>query len=354
MAGRKQHYIPQFLLRSFAEPASGDKLQIRVFTRGKSFVVPTDGIAAQREFYSKLSDDSVTLDDRITYAKSEYADLFRKLVKHDAGDVDSSDVARLLTHLSVRGNHIRSTAAAANAYALSRVTELLSDVSYVKRMMGFGLTEPPVRIKKVLDDEYNKRQQHLGRVRVSRHGFRRFMFTQMNERWDELFSSGLDMKSVAGLTDIAGIAREAHNEVLLHDFEPTQRVSALEVLDWQIKVGTTPTFVLTDAIALAHDPSRGAMPAMFTGLDDIQGVLFPLSPTRAVCAGVYADDAVLEALTCNFRNFAASASWEFVIAPPSYGAEAVNGELIGSCVGSLIFEKIEEAVAESLAEPFYK
>lgn len=354
MSGRKQHYIPQFLLRSFGEAGSGKKLQVRVFTPEQHFIVPTDGIATQREFYSKFGLDEVTLDDKITYAENEYFSIFTDLLEcHADNTPNSRDVARLLVHLGVRGNHLRASAATACAYAMRRAGQLFADESYLKRIMGVGQVDPPASVQKLLDNAFNERRAMLQKARISRHEFRRKMFAELNDKWDSLISDNdFAFSALVGMIDVNDISREAHNDVLSKDMEPEKRVEILGAMEWRIKEWASPVFVLSDAIALAHDTDRAAMPAMFVGIDELEGVILPLSPTRAVCSGVYSNELVLETLVSDFAGFAARASWEFVVAPPSYGNAAVDGSLIGSGVGSLIYESVETAMAESLAESF--
>ena len=55
MSGRKQHFIPQSLLRGFGRVSKGTKIQVIVYTYERDiFTAATDGIAAEREFYSEL------------------------------------------------------------------------------------------------------------------------------------------------------------------------------------------------------------------------------------------------------------------------------------------------------------
>jgi len=90
------------------------------------------------------------------------------------------------------------------------------------------------------------------------------------------------------------------------------------------------------------------VPLAFVGNDQISAALFPLTPTRALCAGAYDSPVVLDTLTRGFFGFAATASWNFVVQPPSYPHQ--SGGLIGGTVTNLIVKAIEEAVAESLTD----
>jgi hypothetical protein len=53
MAGRKQHFIPQLLLRGFpARKTKKGKTQVWLYQRGKDPTCPaTDNVFAQRDFY---------------------------------------------------------------------------------------------------------------------------------------------------------------------------------------------------------------------------------------------------------------------------------------------------------------
>ena len=65
MAGRKQHFIPQALQRGFGV-AKGKKTQVYVFKKGQEpYHSSTEGVAAQRDFYSEPSAEQ-SLDDKIT------------------------------------------------------------------------------------------------------------------------------------------------------------------------------------------------------------------------------------------------------------------------------------------------
>jgi hypothetical protein len=113
MSGRKQHYIPQFAMRGFAAKGRGKHKLVKVYKRDRTFLSSTEGIGAEREFYSKLSDDPYdTLDDIITDAESEYAEIHQSLLNADQGNaLDSTSIARLVCHLSVRGNNLRDSLA---------------------------------------------------------------------------------------------------------------------------------------------------------------------------------------------------------------------------------------------------
>lgn len=55
MSGRKQHFIPQALLRGFGV-TKGKATRVYVFRKGQEpYRSSTEGVAAQRDFYSEPS-----------------------------------------------------------------------------------------------------------------------------------------------------------------------------------------------------------------------------------------------------------------------------------------------------------
>lgn len=352
MSGRKQHYIPQFILRSFGEMGTGKKVQVRVIGPDRTFIAPTDGIGAQREFYSKLNDDEVTLDDEITDAENEYSLIFHDLLNAKNGhNPDPLAVSRLITHLCIRGKHIRGSTSAAAAYTLRRAAELFSDPLYLRRSLGIGEPEPGKSLRDAFDEGYNERKALMRKAGISRHEFRKIMFSELNRRWGDLEDETIQsMVSLAFSINADRISTDAHNIVLGRDLEPEKRVAALASMQWTVKDCDKATYVLPDSIALSHASKSGAMPAMFVDNESLSGVIFPISPYRAVCGGSYRDDSLLAALGENFPLFASAASWEFVVAAPSFDFTKIDGSLIGQSAGKIIFDSVENAIQKDIAE----
>lgn len=110
MAGRKQHYIPQCLLKGFKIPGKGKTAKVWVFKKGQQpYISSIKDVAAERYFYSKISkDSSLTLDDHITQYENELSELINKLLELPVGSIiDSKIASEVITHLSIRAAHIR-------------------------------------------------------------------------------------------------------------------------------------------------------------------------------------------------------------------------------------------------------
>ena len=129
MSGRKQHHTPQSLLRGFETPSSGKKTQVQVFSKQKKFKAPTEDVAAERHFYSELSNDGTqTLDDLITQYETSLADNSSALRAVSAGARANSDIAaEVLAHLTIRNGHLRKSFANGFRILLSKAADIFCD-----------------------------------------------------------------------------------------------------------------------------------------------------------------------------------------------------------------------------------
>ena len=127
MSGRKQHYIPQCLLRGFEASRSGKGPQVVVLRRGREpYLSSIEDVAAKRNFYSELSHDGrKTLDDLITVYESRLGSILTELRASEPGAlVDSSLAAELVTHLTVRSAFLRGVFSLGFDEVISNATAL--------------------------------------------------------------------------------------------------------------------------------------------------------------------------------------------------------------------------------------
>jgi hypothetical protein len=70
------------VLRGYAAPSKGNNEQVWVFTKQKAYPSSTEGVGAERHFYSELSTDGTqTLDDLITGYEARLGSLLATLVR---------------------------------------------------------------------------------------------------------------------------------------------------------------------------------------------------------------------------------------------------------------------------------
>lgn len=351
MAGRKQHYIPQFLLRGFSSAGTGKKLQVRVVTREKEFVVPTDGIAAQREFYSKLAEGSESLDSLITDAETEYADIYQSLVALNHGaQADSHAVARLLSHLAMRGSHLRDTFSLAGQQVLTEAVGMMLDRSKFEKLMGIAGDEPSTRFRDSLDKAYEKDKGKFAMIGVSRSDFRNLAFKYAKANSAKMYADFMPFMSMIMNIDTSDAAASGQKKALLDSLEPKIRVEAVSSIDWKV-IDTFPQeLVLPDSVAIGHIQDVGVVPVAYLSNEETIGVMFPLTTTRAVCGGIYTEDQLITTLLKDFQFFAAICSWNFIVVDPSIPVSPQVPRVMGSAVVSFLNGVIERGMQEVLEE----
>jgi len=110
MSGRKQHFIPQVLLRGFARETRGvHRLWVHHRERG-SFASNVQDVAASRDFYSfpGAAGAEPTLDDRITRHENRMASDLAFLRQAPPGPLARPEIARaVVTHLAFRTQAMR-------------------------------------------------------------------------------------------------------------------------------------------------------------------------------------------------------------------------------------------------------
>lgn len=133
MSGRKQHHIPQSVLRGFETPSKGRTKKVWVFSKEKKFKSPTADVAAERHFYSELSNDgSRTLDDLITDYEQSFGAQLTSLRCLPVGDAaDSLTAAEVVAHLTIRNAHLRRSFVGGARLLAERATDL-----FCKRRSG--------------------------------------------------------------------------------------------------------------------------------------------------------------------------------------------------------------------------
>ena len=106
MAGKRQHIIPRFLLKGFANGKKKGKPQIWVYdNRNDSpYLSVAENIAVENKFYVQGDDEA---DTSITAHENKWAKLVRDLRNGDASALVSPDIPVLLWHLEARSKNFR-------------------------------------------------------------------------------------------------------------------------------------------------------------------------------------------------------------------------------------------------------
>jgi hypothetical protein len=139
MAGRKQHYIPQCLLKGFKTPSGSKIAKVWVFKKGQQpYLSSTEDVAAERYFYSGVSkDSSLTLDYRITQYENKLSELINKLCESPMGcSIDPTIAAEVVTHLTIRVAHLRDIFSHGFKELIDDSVAIFGDKGFIRSLMG--------------------------------------------------------------------------------------------------------------------------------------------------------------------------------------------------------------------------
>lgn len=126
MAGKRQHFIPQFLQEGFATRNSQDKPQTWVFRRDKPpFKSNIVNVGVESMFYTNESDSEV--DEAITIAESEFSALVRGLRIGEPSCIADPKLSILIAHLEARTRHLRENFLQIGNFIVSGFLNFMSD-----------------------------------------------------------------------------------------------------------------------------------------------------------------------------------------------------------------------------------
>lgn len=315
MSGRKQHFIPQSLLKGFAREGSGRKPQVAVYSHDRgSFIAATDGIGAEREFYSEVDADGKvdSLDDRITRHETPLADILRDLrSRKDLDAVDGEIAAALVTHLVVRNDHFRKVAIAAGATLFSGFEETLSDQAAAARLFGIDGSEPGKLFSDTMRKMWLEHEPMLRAAGFSEGAFNQFAFqmtklnfpglhSQMQEPMQKAFR---DFSAKA-----SGIAAGSQIRVLEQNLTPEKWIEKLEPYEWRIR-DIEDSCILPDCVAICIGVNGESYPLIFSEDEPREFVVMPIASNRVLVGAAKGDR-----LPADLNAALARCSWDFFVA----------------------------------------
>lgn len=288
MSGRKQHYIPQFILRGFSMPKKSrkglnGKTYVQVYRSDRVFETATDGIAAQRDFYSNPED--TTLDDEITnYEGNSLANIYRALEQSETHkSVPPKQVGELLAHLCIRQASLRKTFHDASSEMFERLIEKFVDERWLTKKFALNKNKPNSFMVPKFDEIYEKLEGRLPPHLKDKETFRLFAHNMMKAR------------SINGLVDqqqlqlfqqifsdqVESHVRNAHNQSLQLSLAPEVRVEALSKFHWTaIECPEKHEgLILPDCVAIGMDKGKTS-PLVNNKVGRTGTIAFPINSRR--------------------------------------------------------------------------
>lgn len=357
MAGRKQHYIPQCLLRGFEAKRNGRHAQVHVFrVGGNSYLSSTEGVASERDFYSSLSTgDRKTLDDLITDYEQRLSPLLNQLrnVRHKV-PVDSLLAAEVVTHLTIRSAFLRNAFDFGVHELLNSVSGFFADAESVRFWAGIDRSRPKQILVEEIDRAVDALRTHFPDP-IPDDILRRMLLFRLREEFDFIFQQqitplGNELAELKAAT--AELIRNSHAKVLDKDLVPQERAAALAKLHWRIFCCSEENLILPDCVAISVGESGGRPYSSYllNADDELKQVLLPISASLLL---VGTADSCMDVRIDEFNNAAAACSFDFFIS--SKVTESIDrlASRIGTHSKESLLTTVRETVATLHSTPDY-
>ena len=298
MSGKKHHFIPQFVIKSFSFPTDNRYDNVYVYKRNKGkFRVPTTGIGAEKYFYeTDPKNPDFELDNIVTKEESFLAKTYSELRIIPAGLVpEKYDIARILTHLCIRVSHVRESFSSAFIDVALKTSEALSNPASLRKLMKLDDPMPARPVLDALRDQWQIHKKEITQKGHKQKDFERTMLRYLRENFDKhdtLFNAiGSSMLSSIKL-HASNMIRTGHIKTLNKSLAPEPRVEQLRRFDWYIiDIGENEA-ILPDCIAIAIDQDDSVLPLVFSSFSTIRTVIWPISHYRVIVGGPFFSDII--------------------------------------------------------------
>lgn len=351
MSGRKQHFIPQSLLKGFGVQR-GKSVYVVAYTYDRGIFSPaTDGIAAERHFYSELSVDGEveTLDDRITSYETPFAMMLARLRGLGDGEAaDAGEAAELATHLAIRNDNFRKAMTETGITMMLHAAGAASQADRLRRMFGVDGDAPSPFFATKLTEAYQQRRDLLSQIGMDEAAFNAGVFSMLKENFDT-YHQEIGTEFAMFLATLVGemptITADAQRGSLEKTLAPEERVARMKTYAWRVEHRQEP-LILPDCVTLGYDADGNVAPLMLTDLSALETIYLPLATNRLLIG--YRGEA--GDIPADLNAVLAGCSWDFFVTrdrTPEF--EALRDSLRSRVAGHLD-DIVEQSVASSLLE----
>jgi Protein of unknown function (DUF4238) len=351
MAGKNQHYIPQFLQRGFScQAAQGfapkskkdnNNAQIWLFKRESEKIAHIRKEGAEKYFYGP---ENSHVDKTITYAESSYGKLVNILRAYTKDHyVQEDHIPELLAHMFIRSRNIRQTLVTLGDSMLDLLNRSLPDAEYATEWFVSYLQKNLDKAGNHLPDE----QRHLFREIIQNNP--ESIRNLMKERkiMEELIPQFRDAISPSEM-DINEMVKTAHIDALSESIEPQARVELYRGLHWFLSVKKPGSYILGDALVLCQKPN-GDYSAILSADEDFQSVFLPISSQHLLVGTKEVANLDVDVECINYAS--ACMSSDFFIASQNTKRESVYQKDLGKGHSAFLDEKNVEM--ETIANQYW-
>lgn len=343
MSGKRQHFLPRFLLKGFASRRKGKQWFIWVFHAGNApFETNIVNIGTESHFYGTPGPG--TLDERLTEAESDDSNLVEKLRSGNAQALrDRQRLASLVFRLGARSRNLRQAFSDAAGRVLATITEHASHPAKAARMAREGLDANPDimrrEITRLLEEQYGRKPDRNEVARAE---------ARFRPRLMPLIDA--QANGIAALMKMFGdrpqerrpeITKRSHNSALSRMKSEVCFEKTYLQFDWHVRHFESP-IVLGDVGPVAVARNR-TYQRVFFDPEQVVAVALPIASHEVLIGSNGSDiDSLLTEQALNRAS--AELSQEFFVSSRNSAAEANIGEAIGT--RARLYDEAEMAAIE--------
>lgn len=332
MAGKRHHFIPQFLLRGFACNVVGKNSYCWLYKAGNNPLrTNTKNIGLERSFYAL--EDNNEIDETITKDEGKYASIVNHLrATHSLeSDLPSDTAADLLTHLVIRTRHTRQSFSHIADSFMQQMLSCLSDPQDLERLITRQLNENPDLIRKSIEEE------------AIRHGIDTAANSRLIDTLEKYAISNTETlikqgsaEHHSGLikalnefrTSAPETARKGHLDALNKSISPEPRKKVLVELNWKLLTYENHSLILGDVVCWCVLKGSGAPVSLLWSGDSIESVYLPISHRHLIVGSLTRNQDFIDPTLLNTTS--ASLSHEFIVSSIRSSDRALDQVRIGS------------------------
>lgn len=344
MAGKRQHFIPQFLQRGFLKRSNRSQEFTCVYRiGGECFSTNIKNVGVEGYFYSTSESDA---DDAITESENEFSETVVQLRLGSESILREPErLGSLLAHLEARSRHFRQNFLRTGTRVTDLILKRASDPKFLEPYLLRVLRNDPSLLQEAMTTELRKYgipREHLPEVMK-----RAAPFVE-----NAMLGAAAQMNALAPhlqaqlLSRLADAAKAGHVRALAQTVAPVQKATAFSQLQFQVHRLPSPTLVLGDSMVVFHIGDQREFKPFFDKRDQLRAALLPISADAILVGapGAYTPDTDL------LRLEVARCSLEFFLANEESESNAELSFRIGENAHLLSDAEIEQIVGSAFDE----
>jgi len=343
MAGKRQHFMPQFLQQGFASRVRNDETYTWVFRKGAlPFEANITKVGVESEFYNE--DEDTEADDLITKDEAiKFAGLVRAIRDGEPSSLSDPRLPQLIAHLEIRTRHLRqnfirmsdiagswlfnSMSSDGDTFADSLKRYCLEDPSWLRRSFS-ERPELPRELREYITEHYES-----------------LISETIDQLRPELPNRAAELKLIL-LDEMRQWIKSKHLEALKQPIALEQRVQYYKNLAYTI-LQTNEPLILGDSIVLFQVDGPRPYRPFFDGIDALNAVYLPLTPERVLIGARPS----FVPVTTDLQKAIARCSLELFIAAENSEPNRSLQEIVGRDAEHCTREEMEAVIRKALESP---